>query len=241
MSHDSNWAFRRISLGTALLASAALAGVGCKNGDSMKRASAGPATEAIPVTVVGSRADASAATPSATADRISRGRYLVTIASCNDCHTPIKLDPKLGVPVPDMTRALSGHPEGAPSTEAKPGAHDQAVIGPTSTSFRLPSGTVYAANLTPDPETGLGRWDEATFIATMRTGRHLGIKTGRPVMPPMPWMNIAHMTDEDLAAVFAYLRSIPPVKNQVPPLEVPPQVMETIAKANDSMLAKPSM
>lgn len=166
---------------------------------------------------------------------ISRGKYLVTVAACGDCHTPMKLDPKLGMPVPDMTRMLSGQPEGAPGPEAKPGPHDQAVIGPTFTSFRLPFGTVYSANLTPDSETGIGRWSEATFARSMRTGHHLGAQAARPILPPMPWMGVGQMTDQDLAAVFAYLRSIPPVRNHVPPPDVPGAVLEDIGKKYDAM------
>jgi hypothetical protein len=80
----------------------------------------------------------------------------------------------------------------------------------------------YSANLTPDPETGVLRdFTEQQFIQTMRTGKHLG--QGRPILPPMPWPNVGKMTDEDLKAVWAYLRQIPPVKNKVPdPLIAPP-------------------
>ena len=86
------------------------------------------------------------------------------------------------------------------------------------TAFAGPWGTSFTANLTPDPETGLGRWTEKTFIDTMRTGRHLG--HGRPILPPMPVNWIGQATDEDLKAIFAYLRTIPPVKNRVPqPIE----------------------
>ncbi len=197
--------------------------VSCK-GDGTKQASAATAQDP----------------PKAAAtDPIGRGKYLVTVAACNDCHTPQKLDPKLNMPMPDMSRMFSGHPEGGPTPEAKPGPHDQAVIGPTFTSFRLPFGTVYSANITPDPETGIGGWNEATFVASMRTGRHLGSKSARPILPPMPWSYLAHMTDEDLKAMFAYLRSIPPVKNRVPPPDVPPEVLQDLGKAYDTMLANP--
>jgi mono/diheme cytochrome c family protein len=84
----------------------------------------------------------------------------------------------------------------------------------TNTAFAGPWGVTYAANLTPDTATGLGGWSEQQFVATMRTGHQLG--TGRPIMPPMPWTNLQHMNDEDLRAVFAYLRVIKPVTNRVP-------------------------
>ena len=84
----------------------------------------------------------------------------------------------------------------------------------TNTAFAGPWGVSFTANLTPDPETGLGKWTEEMFIATMRTGRHQG--KGRPVLPPMPVQILAALDDEDIKSVFAYLQSLPPVKNRVP-------------------------
>jgi Cytochrome c len=74
----------------------------------------------------------------------------------------------------------------------------------------------FAANLTPDKETGIAEWSEETFINAMRAGKHQGQSNGRDILPPMPWQDIKAMTDDDLKAVFAYLRSIPAVKNHVP-------------------------
>ena len=88
--------------------------------------------------------------------QVERGRLLVSIGGCNDCHTPMKFDADVGMPVPDMSRMLSGHPQGAPEPAAAPAGHDMGVIGATMTSFRLPFGTVFTANLTPDLDTGLG-------------------------------------------------------------------------------------
>ena len=65
-----------------------------------------------------------------------------------------------------------------------------------------------------DDETGLGKWTEANFIQAIRTGRHQG--QGRPILPPMPWPFIGKMTDDDLKAVFAFLKSIKPIANHVP-------------------------
>jgi mono/diheme cytochrome c family protein len=163
-------------------------------------------------------------------DPVKRGEQLVKMGGCTDCHTPMAFDPKLGMPVPKMERFLSGHPEGAPDPQASPGQGDQAVIGPTFTSFRAPFGVVYSANLTPDPDTGLGKWDQATFVRTMRTGMHKGDANGRPILPPMPWMTLQQASDEDLAAIFAYLRTIPAVKNKVPDPNVPPPALEGIKK-----------
>ena len=80
---------------------------------------------------------------------------------------------------------------------------------------------MHAANITPDRETGLGAWTEQQFMDTIRNGRHQG--RGRQLLPPMPWQNYAQMTDADLKAVFAYLRSIPSISNKVPdPVMAPP-------------------
>ena len=82
------------------------------------------------------------------------------------------------------------------------------------TAWVGPWGISFAANLTPDKATGLGGWTEEMFIKTIRTGKHLG--TGRQILPPMPWPNYAQMSDDELKSMFAYLRSLPPVKNLVP-------------------------
>ena len=171
------------------------------------------------------------------ADQVARGRLLVSIGGCNDCHTPMKFDPELGMPVPDMTRMLSGHPEGAPDPASALSGHDMAVIGPTFTSFRLPFGVIHPANLTPDANTGLGSWTEAMFVRALRTGRHMG-GNGRPILPPMPWQNLAQQSDDDLKAIFAYLRTVPAIRNDVPAPQVPDQVMNAIAAGYDKMLAR---
>lgn len=168
---------------------------------------------------------------------VQRGAFLVRIGGCTDCHTPMKFDPELGMPVPDMSRYLSGHPQGAPRPNGEPKGHDQAVIGPTFTSFRLPFGTVFTANLTPDRETGLGNWTEDMFVRAMRTGRHMG-GAGRPIVPPMPWINLNAQSDDDLEAIFAYLQSVPAIKNEVPQPEVPGPVLDGLAASYDKVLAR---
>jgi hypothetical protein len=164
-------------------------------------------------------------------DPVERGRYLVTISGCNDCHTPMKQGP-LG-PVPDMERMLSGHPEGQPDPSGTLGKNDLMMTGPDLTGFTLPFGTVYARNLTPD-KTGLGDWTEDQFMKTLRTGKHQG--EGRPVLLPMPWFDFAAMTDQDLRAVWAFLRSIKPIKNVVPDPKVPPPVLDQFAKYNAAVV-----
>jgi len=170
-------------------------------------------------------------------DPVERGRQLVSMGGCNDCHTPMKFDPEVGMPVPDMSRMLSGHPEGAPDPASSLAGHDMAAIGPTFTSFRLPFGVVYTANLTPDAATGLGAWTKEMFVTAVRTGRHMG-GHGRPILPPMPWPTLAQQSDADLEAIFAYLRSIPAIRNDVPAPKVPDQAMDGVAASYDKMLAK---
>jgi hypothetical protein len=74
----------------------------------------------------------------------------------------------------------------------------------------------FAANLTPDKDTGIAEWSEQMFMQMARTGKHQGQPNGRDILPPMPWFNLKDLSDADLRAMWSYLRSIPPVKNRVP-------------------------
>jgi mono/diheme cytochrome c family protein len=151
---------------------------------------------------------------------IARGRYLATIGGCNDCHTPKLLRP--GGPVLDSSRLLSGHPADAkvPPMPAGVLGPDRwgALVNPSLTAWAGPWGISFSANLTPDA-TGLASWTAEQFLQTMRTGKHMGV--GRQILPPMPWYDIGQLTDEDLRALFAYLRSLKPVQNAVP-APIPP-------------------
>lgn len=167
---------------------------------------------------------------------VARGQYLVRIGSCNDCHTPWVFDPELGVPRPDMSRMLSGHPVGGPDPQGTPGPQDMGLIGPTFTSFALPFGTMYSANLTPDPDTGIGSWTEQMFVDVFRKGRHLG-GDGRGVLPPMPWFWIRNLSDDDLEAVYAYLQSIPPIHNPVPDHKIAEETIWQLRDGLDRMAA----
>jgi mono/diheme cytochrome c family protein len=148
---------------------------------------------------------------------VARGAYLVNYGGCNDCHTPKVFSPS--GPAPDITRLLSGHPAEAqlPVLPAGVVGADPSKWGAITTAdltaWSGPWGTSFAANLTPD-QTGLAAWTDSLFIATMRTGKHMG--SGRVVLPPMPWFSLNALTDDDLRAIFAYLRSLPPVANAVP-------------------------
>ena len=157
---------------------------------------------------------------SAARARVDRGKYLVTIGGCNDCHTPLRMGPK--GPEPDLSRMLSGHPESFPITgaTAAPSASWLMTMAASGTAFSGPWGVSFAANLTPDENTGLGIWTEEMFVKAVRTGRHMGVS--RPILPPMPWPNVGAMNDDDLKAVYAYLRSIQPIHNRVPEPLPPP-------------------
>lgn len=162
----------------------------------------------------------------ATTSPAERGKYLVTVGGCNDCHTPLKIGPK--GPEPDMSRMLSGHPESF--AIAGPGSVPTGqwimLAAATGTAFSGPWGVSFAANLTPDENTGLGIWTEDMFRKAVRTGRHMGVS--RDILPPMPWTSVGAMTDEDITAVYAYLRSIKPIHNRVPD-PLPPAPVQTAA------------
>jgi mono/diheme cytochrome c family protein len=160
----------------------------------------------------GSVAQASENAP--TDRQVARGKYLVTVAGCNDCHTPWKVGDT--GPEPDMSRMLSGHPADFEITAPAKIAEGPWIVAasPTNTAWSGPWGVSFTANLTPDEETGLGKWTESIFIQTIRTGRHMG--RGRPILPPMPIPMYKNFTDEDLKAIFTYLQSIPAIKNPVP-------------------------
>ena len=148
--------------------------------------------------------------------------WLVIGGSCHDCHTPKLMTPN--GPVLDQARLLAGHPADTPLPPVPTGA-----IGPTQwgavttndlTAWAGPWGISFAANLTPDTATGLGNWTVAQFSKTMRTGKHLG--AGRDLLPPMPWFNVAALRDQDMRALFGYLKSLKPITNRVP-APIPPK------------------
>jgi mono/diheme cytochrome c family protein len=118
---------------------------------------------------------------------VARGKYLATIGGCQDCHTPGHFLGK-----PDMARFLGGSEVG----------------------FDIPGlGTFYGSNLTPDKATGLGNWSDAQVVTALQTGVR---PDGRMLAPIMPWRALAVLTKSDVAALVAYLRSLPPVDNKVP-------------------------
>jgi len=118
-------------------------------------------------------------------DPVVRGRYLTTIMSCNDCHTP-------------------GYFYGAPDTMRLLSGSDLGWVGPW--------GVVHARNLTPDSATGIGTWTKEQIVHALRSGN---TPDGSQLAPIMPWMNYSSILDEDDAmAIAAYLKSLPPVSHK---------------------------
>ena len=161
-------------------------------------------------------------------EQIARGKYLVNIGGCNDCHSP-KIMTSMG-PVPDTTRLLSGQ-----SSDLRLPPIDTSMIAGGKwilttgdlNAWVGPWGISFAANLTPDSSTGIGLWTPDVFIKAMRHGKHMG--SGRDILPPMPWQAIAGLTDKDLDCVFAYLQSIPAISNRVPS-PIPPNMIVQMSK-----------
>ena len=133
----------------------------------------------------------------------ARGEYLSRIMDCGGCHTPGALAGQ-----PDMTRSLAG-----------------SAIG-----FGIPQiGVFYPPNLTSDRETGLGGWSEAEIVRAVREGVR---PDGRVLAPVMPWQAYSALTDADARALARYLRSLPPVRHEVPRMvganETPPAPYLTV-------------
>jgi mono/diheme cytochrome c family protein len=123
------------------------------------------------------------------ADHVARGEYLAHIMVCADCHTDGALAGK-----PDAALRLAG-----------------SRIG-----FRIPElGVFYPPNLTPDRETGLGDWSTDDIIKAVRDGVR---PDGRILAPIMPYAHYSALTDGDAQALAAYLKSLKPVRHQVPPI-----------------------
>jgi len=120
------------------------------------------------------------------ANLIARGEHLATVMSCNDCHTPGSM-----FGAPDFSRKLSGSELG----------------------WQGPWGVTFARNLTPDMETGLGKWSKEDIVKALRSGTR---PDGSILQPPMPWQNYTALTDDEAMAIAAYLKSIPAVSHKVP-------------------------
>jgi hypothetical protein len=153
---------------------------------------------------------------------VNRGQYLVNIMGCNDCHSPKRMGPH--GPEPDPALLLSGHPSAMPLAPIDPKATEGWVLfNMNATAMVGPWGISYSANLTSD-STGIGGWSEKQFFKAIREGKYKGLDGNRMILPPMPWPMYAKASDEDLKAIFTYLKSTKPVKNVVPAAVPPDQL-----------------
>jgi len=152
--------------------------------------------------------------------QIKWGEHLVLVGACNDCHTPKKMTPR--GPVLDSARWLSGHPAEMPRIDIDRKEIESKGLAVTMdlTEWIGPWGVSFTANLTPD-DTGIGNWTEEQFMRAIREGKFKGLADSRMLLPPMPWEMYRYLTDDEIKAIFAYLKSIKPVSNVVPP-PIPP-------------------
>jgi hypothetical protein len=153
--------------------------------------------------------------------QVKYGEHLVQITGCNDCHTPKKMT-STG-PEPDFSLALSGHPAKMPPPDVDRKAMESKGLAVTNdlTAWVGPWGISYAANITSD-STGIGNWSEAQFIVCLRDGKWKGIAGNRDLLPPMPSQSsFKFMTEDELKAIFAYLKSTKPISNVEPGAELP--------------------
>ena len=153
---------------------------------------------------------------SSSSDLVERGNYLVHIIGCDHCHTPKVMTPQ--GPVPDMDRWLMGYPSQDPLPDINKnevGPDKWVLLNNDLTAAVGPWGVSFAGNLTPH-QTGLGTWTFEQFKKAMTEGKYKGVENTRMLMPPMPWQSYAGMKDEDLKAIFEYLKSIKPIENLVP-------------------------
>jgi cytochrome c553 len=147
---------------------------------------------------------------------VERGKYIVNVSACHDCHSPKVFSPERGMEL-DTNRLLSGHPnyEQLPPVPGNGPQSGWTLFSPGLTASQGPWGMSFSANLTPH-ETGIGNWTFEQFETAIRKGKYKGLEASRPLLPPMPWQMYQNFSDADLRAVFAYLKSLKPVDNLVP-------------------------
>lgn len=148
-------------------------------------------------------------------ERIKRGSYLVNAIGCDDCHSPKKMGAHEPEIIPELR--LSGYPSSRPVAKVDSNVIKEgwSLFGPDFTNTAGMWGMSFAANITSDA-TGIGNWSEEQFLKAIKEGKWKGLDNSRPLLPPMPWFVYKNLTDEDLKSIFAYLKTIPPVKNVVP-------------------------
>jgi hypothetical protein len=146
---------------------------------------------------------------------IKRGEYLVSIMGCEDCHSPKKMGPQ--GPQIEVNLRFSGYPASRPLGKVDPDVikNGWALFSPDLTAAVGPWGVSFAGNISSDA-TGIRNWTEAQFKKALTQGKLKGLDNTRSLLPPMPWQNYKSLKDDDVKAIFAFLKSTKPVKNVVP-------------------------
>ena len=154
-------------------------------------------------------------------NQVNWGEHLVTVSACHDCHSPKKFT-AMGMEI-DSAHMLAGYMGSPlPDVNKKEFQKKGYVVTGDLTAWVGPWGVSYTANLTSD-ETGIGNWTEEQFILALRQGKFKGMTGTRDLLPPMPWQMYRNMTDDELKAILAYLKTTKPVDNVVPPPTPPVQ------------------
>jgi cytochrome c2 len=153
-------------------------------------------------------------------EMIKKGEYLVTTIGCNDCHSPKTMGERGPEVIPALM--LSGYPGDRPLPKVGTDAlkNGWGLFNSDMTTFVGPWGESFAGNITSDA-TGIGNWNIEQFKKAITQGKFKGMEGGRMLLPPMPWTEWGKMKEEDVEAIFAYLKSTPPVRNIVP-MPIPP-------------------
>lgn len=146
---------------------------------------------------------------------VKRGSYLVSTMLCDDCHSPKRMGAHGPELIPEMRLSGFTQTNKIPSVNMEEIKKGWVMFNPDLTSAVGPWGVSFSANLTSDAS-GIGNWNFDQFKKAIRDGKAKGLSTNRSLLPPMPWENIRKASDEDLSAIFAFLKSTKPVRNIVP-------------------------
>lgn len=151
---------------------------------------------------------------------INRGDYLVQIMGCDDCHSPKKMGP-LGPEIIQELR-LSGYQakNTLPPIDKINLKYGWALFSPDLTAAVGAWGTSFSSNITSH-ETGIGTWNFEQFKTCLTQGKYKGLANSRTLLPPMPWANYGNMEQQDLQAIYLFLKNTKPVQNVVPPARPP--------------------
>tara|TARA_R110002167_G_scaffold199899_1_gene403225 strand:- start:1796 stop:2404 length:609 start_codon:yes stop_codon:yes gene_type:complete len=146
---------------------------------------------------------------------VQRGTYLVEVIGCADCHSPKRMGPQGPEIITELH--LSGFPQEGklPPIDAATVQNGWMMFSPDLTSAVGPWGQSFASNITSDA-TGIGNWPEENFVRALRKGKYKGLENSRNLLPPMPWASFKNLTDEDIKAIYYFLKTTKPVANIVP-------------------------